>query len=226
MMHNGSKETLDFIADWYDSPIPFSKKDGWGRFGILAVLGDLVLYSVQGDIFEIGVGESSIYLTKLSQKHNRCIIHCDIAASKIVNPMTVPGYLTDGLTYVTPQSSDTSFKHCLAYAGSSDEFFKQIKLTPIALGFIDGDHLYEQVKKDFWNLIPYIVDDGVIFLHDTYPANENDLSENRCGTVYKLRQEIEKCNEFDCFTFTKIVAMGVGITMVRKKKSNRPWFQI
>lgn len=208
--HYGAQNTYDVIADWYDCPFPFSKNLGWGRYGILGVLGDLILQGVNGDILEVGVGESSIYLGKLADKYNRIIYYCDIAQGKIENPSTVKGYL-----------SENSVK----FIGSSDRLFKEVPIPLIALAYLDGDHHYEQAKKDFWNLVPYVVDDGVIFLHDTYPAKENQISEHRCGSVYKLRQELEKSEEFDCFTFTRTVGCGVGMTMCRKLPKNRKYFQ-
>jgi len=210
MIHKGSEDTYNYIANWYDCSFPFSKSDGWGRYGILGVLGDMFLYGLKGDILEIGVGESSIYLSEVARKHNRKIYLCDIGAGKITNPQTVPGYLKeDSITFV----------------GSSDRLFKEINISPIAIAFIDGDHSYDQVKKDFWNLVPLMVEDGIIFLHDTYPPDESYIHENKCGTVYKLRQDIEEIKKFDCFTFTKTVGIGVGVTMVRIKPKELPYYK-
>lgn len=39
---------------------------------------------------------------------------------------------------------------------------------PIRLLWIDGDHRYEAVKKDFFLWEPYVIEGGVIALHDTY----------------------------------------------------------
>jgi hypothetical protein len=209
MSHKGSQETYEYISKWISPNFFFSTNDVWHRMGILGVFGDYVLSCTQGDILEIGVGESSIYLSHLAKKYNRKIYHCDIAPDKILNPLTVDGYLNkeQGVFFTIP----------------SDDMFKE-KLSPIALGFIDGDHNYEQVKKDFYNLLPLLVDDGYIFLHDTYPPSEDYVNENRCGTVYKLRQEIEKDNSLDCITLPRGTAMSVGITIVRKKPINRPYY--
>jgi len=226
--HKESRETLDFIGDWEGGSIPFSKKDGWGRFGFLAVLGDMILYSLlEGNILEIGVGESSIYLTQLARKHHRKSYHCDISEGKIVNPLTVKGYLNEDhiLIYEKQPIPDYSKAQSVLYVGSSDNFFKDIKTPNISLAFIDGDHIYEQVKKDFDNLLPRMLDDGYIFLHDTYPPDDFHLQEARCGTVYKLRQELEKREDIDVFTFTKLIMVGVGLTMIRKKPKNLPFYK-
>ena len=202
MIHQGSLETYQYISDWIHPDFPFSRRDGWDRFGILGVLGDFIIPCTYGDILEIGIGESTVYFVKLAQKYNRKVYHCDVQQSVFENAKTVEGYFGN---------------NSILFIGSSDRLFNEITLTPIALGFIDGDHTYEQAKKDFYNLLPYVVDDGYILLHDTYPTDESYLSENRCGEVYKLRQEIEKDKRFDCLTIPRGVAMDVGFSIVRKK---------
>lgn len=198
--HKGSRDLYDQVANWEECSIPFSKTFGWTRFGLLGVLSDYVLSYTQGDVVEIGVCETSIFFTKLAYKYKRKVFHCDIQRSVIENCKTVDGY----------------FKHdSVIFRGSSDDFFKNVKFTPIALGYIDGDHVYEQVKKDFDNLFNHVVKGGFIFLHDTYPPDKSWTTENKCGTVFKLREDLEKRTDIECFTFTKS-AWDVGLTMVRK----------
>lgn len=225
-MHQGSRETYYFIADWIHPRFFFSNNDVWHRMGILGVFGDYVLSSIpQGDIAEIGVGESSIYLGALAYKYHRRIYHCDIAPDKILNPLTVPGYLTEPNTYLTPELHQGPYERCVLFAGPSDDFFRDVKLTPLALSFIDGDHNYEQAKKDFYNFLDRTVEGGFIFLHDTHPPDDSYLPDYRCGDVYKLRQEIEKDPYLDCITLTQGTAMGVGITIVRKKPKEMTEYQ-
>lgn len=50
-------------------------------------------------------------------------------------------------------------------AKASDEAAKDWNL-PIAFLFIDGDHSYEQVKKDYYNYSKFIVKGGVVAFHD------------------------------------------------------------
>ena len=92
------------------------------------------------------------------------------------------------------------------------------------MAFIDGDHIYEQVKRDFENTIQYVVDDGFVLLHDTYPPDERHASVSMCSTSYKLRQELERDNCFDCLTLTRGTAFGLGLTIIRKKPGNRLFF--
>jgi hypothetical protein len=178
---------------------------GWERWGLLSVLSDYVLYYTEGDILEIGCGESSIILSKLAEKYNRICYHCEFSKSGVQNMKNTKGYFG---------------KNSKVFNMKSDEFFSSLKnadigYTKLALAFIDGDHSYSQVQKDFYNTFEYVVKDGYIFLHDTYPPNESWTSLNRCGTVYKLREDLEKRSDIEIFTFTKS-AFDVGLTMLQK----------
>lgn len=226
--HPGSQETYDHIAQWVHPKFPFSKKDGWGRFGMLGALGDMILTSLQGThIVEIGTGESSIYLTQLARLHNRKIFYCDEARGKITNPLTIKGYLHEDTVLLsgTPDRSEYANHAGVAYCGQSDDFFKNIDFPSIGLAFIDGEHHYEYVKRDFENIFKLLVPDGYIFIHDTYPYEEGLVLGDYCADSYKMRQELEKDERVDCFTFTKLVACNVGFCMVRKKPLNRPYYQ-
>ena len=225
--HRESLETKEYIAKWAAKNFFFSLNDEWGRMGMLGVFGDYVLSSLPGNILEIGCGESSIYLSSLALKYRRHSYHCDIAPSKILNPLTVPGYIYPQ-AYFPPEGQAPKcleFSDTTLFMGPSDEFFRDIRFLPIALAFIDGDHIYEQVKKDFENTVKLVQDNGFILLHDTYPPSEEYLDENRCGTVYRLRQEIEKDPRFDCMTLVRGTAIDVGLTIVRKKPLNLPEYQ-
>jgi len=205
--HPGSRELYDAVADWHPGPLPFSKRFGWERWGLLGVLADYVLCYTPGCIVEIGCCETSLYLTALAEKYNRKAFHCDIQRSVIENCLTVPGYFH-------PTLSKT-------FIMSSDEFFKTAELPePVALAFIDGDHVYEQVRKDFVNALSVLSPKGYIFLHDTAPPNEEWVGETRCGTVYKLRRELEKDKDFQIFTFLDS-AWSVGLSMIQRHKFDR-----
>jgi len=60
----------------------------------------------------------------------------------------------------------------------SDEACKRFKnpASPVALDFvyIDGCHLYEQVKKDILNYAPLVKEDGFIGGHDYIPDSGKD----------------------------------------------------
>jgi hypothetical protein len=204
MEHPGSRELYDKVANWHPGPLFFSKTFGWERWGWFGILADYLLYYTPGSILEIGCCETSIFLSELAVKHGRQVYHCDIQRSIIENCKTVPGYFG-------PNSH--------TYVMSSDEFFKtgayEMDL-PVALAFIDGDHLYPQVRKDFANAFELLHPQGHIILHDTAPPSEEWIGETRCGTVYQLRREIEQDPGLEIFTFRKS-AFDVGLSLVRRK---------
>lgn len=206
--HSGSVELYNRVGSWHDLPIPFTKEFGWERWGLLLLV-DFVLHYVQGQIVEIGIGESSIYFTRLARKYNRRVFHCDIQRSDYENLFTVPDFFDESN---------------IKFVGHSDDFFKEINLPPIAVGFIDGGHTYNQVKKDFNNLFEYIVPNGFIFIHDMLPRTEDQLDENVCGDGYKFRQELERRGDLDIITFP-FSAWNVGLTVVRKIPKDVPYFQ-
>ncbi len=225
-IHQGSKGTYEVIGTYDPSELCFSKQNRWDRMGLLGILADYFLNYSKGAVLEIGAGESSVYLNSLSIKYNRKAFFCDIQGSIYRNALTVPGYFNEDRILLTEE--DVPVKHhneqCLLYIGASDSFFKYIQLPPLAVAFIDGGHMYEQVKKDFWNVIPLIEETGAVFLHDTFPPSEDYLHENACGTGYKLRQELEADPNLEVFTFIRS-AMSVGMTMVRKKRVDAPYYQ-
>lgn len=226
-VHKGSLETYKLIADAYiHSQFPYSLTDVWHRMGFLGPFGHYVLSSMEGHILEIGAGESSVYLAQLARIFGRKIIHCDLQGSVLLNALTVKGYFCEDTAVLTcgQKPFDTEHKSLL-YIGPSDNLFQDILLPPLALAFIDGDHSYEQVKKDFYNVLPYVVDNGFILLHDTYPRNEEWTTATTCGTVYKLRQELEMDTTLDCITLVRGTAMDFGLTIVRKKPKNLPYYR-
>lgn len=81
------------------------------------------------------------------------------------------------------------------YELTSDDFFDQYDLSellggPVALAFIDGLHLFEQVLRDFVNVERHAGPGTVIVLHDCLPFDETSASRERttdfyCGDVWK-----------------------------------------
>ena len=188
----------------------FSFEADYDQWDLLAILSDFVLFHTKGNIIEIGIGETSSIFTVLSKKYEREVYHCDVDKGRVENHLQHKKYFDP--------------KRNSIFVGSSDKFFKQVSFSPIALGFIDGGHMYEQAKKDFENLFSCVVDNGYIFIHDTYPPKELQLEERYCGTSYLLRQDLEKDLRVDCFTFTES-ADNFGLTMVRKRPNDLPYYQ-
>lgn len=224
-IHKGSLETYQKITEWNGQELPFSKFLRWDRMGLLAILADFYLNYSKGHILEIGAGESTVYFNHLAKKYNRRVFFCDIQRSIYENALTVPGYIDEDYNVVVENNTrKISHSKATIFIGSSDAFFREIELPSIAVALIDGGHLYDTVKNDFWNVFPLIEETGAIFLHDCYPPNEDYLNENLCGTGYRLRQELEADPRLDVFTFIRS-AIDVGLTMVRKKPENLPYYR-
>lgn len=226
--HQESIETYQYIANWHDTPFPFSKSEHWGRFGILGALGHMILQTLpDSNIAEIGVGESSIYLTELARRMKRKTYHCDYAPGKIYNPGTVKGYLNEDRIMVKEGNvpEDYNKYSSVLYVGTSDGFFKEIKFEKLGLIFIDGEHKYDYVKRDFDNAFNLLEDNGYIFLHDTSPPEESFVLNEYCSDAYKIREYLSSRDDVDVFTFNKMIAMNVGLTMCRKREKNLPYYK-
>ena len=65
----------------------------------------------------------------------------------------------------------------------SDEFFKINKKKYDCI-FIDGLHVYEQVKKDIVNSINCLNENGIIFVHDCLPNNVYEQNVPRSSYIW------------------------------------------
>jgi predicted O-methyltransferase YrrM len=86
---------------------------------------------------------------------------------------------------------------------------------PIDLLYIDADHSQEQSLADFQHFSPYVVPNGIIMMHDTFPLSEKHEQLRYSGTVWKTAQFIKKhyAEEFEIMTFPHLC----GISFLRKK---------
>jgi len=104
------------------------------------------------------------------------------------------------------------------YEMSSDEFFKSFN-GKIDVIFIDGDHRFEQAKKDFENSLKILNAGGTIILHDTDPSEAVRLAPTSCADSYKLIGHIHDNHpELDILTFP---VSCMGISVVRRQKDRR-----
>ena len=102
----------------------------------------------------------------------------------------------------------------------------------IDLLFIDGNHSYEGVKKDFELYSKILNDNGIIIIHDTDLNYENSLivsedakkEHHRFNGPSKFVKELEKNNEFNLinlfnFSIFSTKPTSSGITLINKKKN-------
>lgn len=71
------------------------------------------------------------------------------------------------------------------YLMSTDSFFAQNQ-DIFDMIYVDADHAYEQVIRDYNNSVDVISNNGLIFLHDLYPPDEAHTASNLCDNSFKI----------------------------------------
>ena len=104
---------------------------------------------------------------------------------------------------------------------TSDEFFKTNK-SFFDIVFIDGLHLYEQVRKDFFNSLNFLNPGGVILIHDCLPSKFRDQVRLRShelwnGDVWKLVVELRTLDYIQLYTI--IADYDVAIVKIGKNEN-------
>jgi len=105
------------------------------------------------------------------------------------------------------------------FRGTSDEFFLQNK-NKFDCIFIDGLHIYEQVKKDILNSIDCLNANGIIILHDCLPQTISAQAVPRYrylwnGDVWKAVVEARTWNQVNTVT----VLVDQGVSIIKKNKN-------
>ena len=103
---------------------------------------------------------------------------------------------------------------------TSDEFFKENKIYFDCI-FIDGMHIYEQVRTDILNSIKFLNMNGTIIIHDCLPLKIWNQIVPRIyghwnGDVWKAIVEARTMENIDTYTYK--ADHGLGIIL---KRSNR-----
>jgi len=114
------------------------------------------------------------------------------------------------IAYIEQNYSQFTF-----YEMSTDDFFSSLRANlQLEMGFIDACHSHEASYKDFLNLKEHMVDDGIIFFHDSYPVSEYWSNPSLCGDAYKTIEKIrlEHNHEFEIVT----IPVNPGISIARK----------
>jgi len=104
---------------------------------------------------------------------------------------------------------------------TSDHFFKNNQDT-FDIIFIDGDHQYNQVKRDIDNSLKFLNKNGVILLHDCMPCSFLRQVPSRSsniwnGDVWKNIVECRTLNEID--TYTIYADQGIGLIFKRENRN-------
>ena len=101
---------------------------------------------------------------------------------------------------------------------TTDSFFEHFD-EKVDVIFIDADHSFESVKKDFINSIRLLNEFGMIILHDTDPISEMYLDPGYCGDSYKMDKWLrENYTDLDVMTLPLTQA---GLTIIKRKNDKR-----
>lgn len=108
------------------------------------------------------------------------------------------------------------------YESTTDNFFKNVDSNfKVDVAFIDANHTFEFVKRDFKNVLNILSPGGIILMHDQDPVSYDFISnENKlCGNAYKMVNYIID-NYPECNIITLPLEVS-GISMVQRKNETR-----
>ena len=104
---------------------------------------------------------------------------------------------------------------------TSDDFFLN-NTGKFDIIFIDGLHMYEQVKKDIINSVNCLNDDGIVLVHDCMPDSMAKQAVPRFkmkwnGDVWKAIVDLRQNKDLDIYT----CEMDEGIGIIKKNKNSK-----
>lgn len=154
-------------------------------------------------------------ISKIVQLTN-CQLYLELGVSKGTSLEEVYKYCKNCIGVDVQDISD--FRDFKFYLTTTDEFFKNFNEKPDII-FIDADHHFEQVKKDFINSLNCLSEHGIIFLHDTDPYRDSHLSFDFCGDSYKMHDWVKE-NYPDLNIVTLPIGVA-GLTIINRDKDRR-----
>lgn len=101
---------------------------------------------------------------------------------------------------------------------TTDEFFSKNSET-FDIIFIDANHDWLYVRRDFENSLKILNEFGIIFLHDSDPIHKIMLLPNFCSDSYHINDYVYSNHpELDIIT---LPICDMGLTLVKRKKDKR-----
>jgi hypothetical protein len=110
------------------------------------------------------------------------------------------------------------------FGWTSDQYFALNPMIRVDLGYIDGDHHYEQVFTDFMNLERCMQPDGILLFDDVLPRTQeigsrDPIPGDWAGDAYRVVQILRDLRTD--LTFTLIDVEPTGLLMVENLD---PWY--
>ena len=91
--------------------------------------------------------------------------------------------------------------HAAEFKMSTDEFFAQIQPNKVFdIIYIDANHNYDYVLRDFNNSVKHLNKKGLLFVHDMIPPNEEHTKEYYCGDAFKLLYFIQHHTDIEWYS--------------------------
>jgi predicted O-methyltransferase YrrM len=103
------------------------------------------------------------------------------------------------------------------YKMTTDDFFKENNKN-FDIIFIDANHDFKQVKKDFDNSLKILNKYGIIIIHDTDPIIEYLTRKEHCNDSYKI---IDYLNEKEDLNIINLPIQETGLTLIMRKNDRR-----
>jgi len=175
--------------------------DQWDSY--YRVLVEIVRGCAFESFLELGIGEG--YLAGMLKEG--CPVLTQITGVDISSYHT---HLPDG--YRTPEGVEW------IHDKPTDQFFAEDQRTWDCI-FVDGDHMRPQPTRDAINAMKVLNDDGLIFMHDTYPPNPGYVMPLVCGDVYKTYLELAERTDLELVT----LPLFNGLTIIRRVDERRLW---
>ena len=95
----------------------------------------------------------------------------------------------------------------------SDEFFERYDGPAPDVIFVDGDHEYDQARRDAHNALAILAPQGVLFLHDTWPVFRAATARLLCGGVHRVVEELEADASLEVVTIRR----WPGLSLVTRR---------
>jgi predicted O-methyltransferase YrrM len=104
------------------------------------------------------------------------------------------------------------------FQGTTDAFFEKFH-DPIDMVFIDADHSFESVKRDFEHSLELLTTRGIMIFHDVDPIEPWLMNSGYCGDTYKIVDYIQGTHSsmnIVCLPITE-----AGLAIVNRKQDRR-----